>query len=266
VLGKGSPGEWDDMWIESPAVLYDTASGAYLMWYTGITYSAALGDWHCQIGLATSANCTTWTKHPGNPVIQTGLPGAWNDKWVSVPAVIRRGNVYEMWFCAKSSAGNEAYVGYAVSSNGSDWNVRSEPLFSTSTAPYDSAVEAGGPWAPDVVWDGTGYLMWYETAAGLCLARAPRDDRVEVPALPRAPAPAVFPNPSGGRLSVRYQCEKGLGGSIRIYTLCGRRLLNQTVRNAGTWVWDASSFPPGGYVVETLLGQSRFVNRVAILR
>jgi hypothetical protein len=108
--------------------------------------------------------------------------------------------------------------------------------------------------------------MWYETAAGICLAQAPPDARTEVSALLRAPEPAVFPNPSGGRLSVRYQCEKGSSGSIRIYAFNGRRLHNQTVRNAGTWDWDASSFPPGGYIVETRLGQSRFIDRVMIFR
>ncbi|MFH0919815.1 MAG: T9SS type A sorting domain-containing protein, partial [Fibrobacterota bacterium] len=266
VLGKGNPGEWDDMWIESPAVCYDTASSTYLMWYTGITYSVALSDWHCQIGLATSTNCTTWTKHPGNPVIPTGASGDWNDKWVSVPSVIKHGNVYEMWFSAKSSVGSEAYIGYASSSNGSDWTVRPEPLFSTFTAPYDSAVETGGPWAPDVVWDGTGYSMWYETAAGFCLAQAPRDVHIEVSPPLRVMEPAVFPNPFNTHLSVRYQCEKNVSGSIRIYTLNGRRLLNQTIRNAGTWVWDASSFSSGVYIVETLLGQRRLINRVMILR
>ncbi|OGJ89212.1 MAG: hypothetical protein A2268_13425 [Candidatus Raymondbacteria bacterium RifOxyA12_full_50_37] len=268
VLSKGNTGEWDDAWVESPAVCYDTVSGTYLMWYTGVSYSIALQDWHCQIGLATSTNCTTWTKYAGNPVVPTGTSGTWNDKWVAVPAVIKKSSMYEMWFSAKSSEGNgaTAYIGYATSSNGRDWNICQEPLFSTDSPPYDSAVEKGGPWAPDIVWNGTEYFMWYETAAGFCLAQAPMDASVNIAEAQEAFEPEVFPNPLSAALSVRYQCEANHAGFVRIFSLNGQRLLEAPVSGAGTWIGDASNLAPGAYLIRVSTGRKMFSRRIILLR
>jgi predicted GH43/DUF377 family glycosyl hydrolase len=172
VLSKGDSLSWEAKWIESPAVLYD--NGMYKMWYTGVGR-----DWRIKIGYATSPDGVTWTKYAFNPVLSTGSSGSWDDMWVAVPAVIKHNNRYELWYSALSEADltNGRYdtirIGFAFSDDGINWTKYSgNPVLSTLTPPYNPAVDSNGPWAPDVVFDGSGYRMWYETAAGFCYATA----------------------------------------------------------------------------------------------
>lgn len=174
ILAAGNTGEWDDSWIESPAILYDESTSQYMMWYSGVDTNT----WHISTGLATSTDGFSWTKYAGNPVLNVGVTGAFDDMWVAVPAVIKRDSIFEMWYSALSSTtGFEVlYIGYATSTDGINWKKHTaNPLFTTKTTPYDSLVDHGGPWAPDVIFDSVNneFKMWYETAAGFCLATAP---------------------------------------------------------------------------------------------
>jgi predicted GH43/DUF377 family glycosyl hydrolase len=169
LLTHGSTTEWDRSWIESPAVLYDSAAGTYLMWYSGVDTSS----WRIGVGLATSPDGFTWTKYAGNPVLEPGPAGSYDDMWVAVPAVIRKDTLFGMWYSGFSSATGYSTltIGYATSGDGIHWTEFSgNPLFDTRTPPHVAAVDSGGPWAPDVVFDGLEYKMWYETQAGFCLA------------------------------------------------------------------------------------------------
>lgn len=172
IFTKGDSLSWEGRWIESPAVLYD--NGIYKMWYTGVPY-----DWRIRIGYATSPDGVNWTKYPGNPVLNIGNPGSWDDMWVGVPAVIKRNNRFEMWYSALSEADiatgryDTIRIGYATSYDGINWVKYPNPVLTTLTPPHNPAVDSNGPWAPDVVFDGTNYRMWYETAAGFCYATAP---------------------------------------------------------------------------------------------
>ncbi|MBS4016156.1 MAG: T9SS type A sorting domain-containing protein [Candidatus Latescibacteria bacterium] len=172
IFTKGESLSWEGHWIESPAVLYD--EGIYKMWYTGVPY-----DWRIRIGYATSPDGVVWTKYPNNPVLDVGAPGSWDDMWVAVPAVIKRNNRFEMWYSALSEADiatgryDTIRIGFATSYDGVNWTKYPEPVLTTLTPPHNPAVDSNGPWAPDVVFDGTNYRMWYETAAGFCYATAP---------------------------------------------------------------------------------------------
>jgi predicted GH43/DUF377 family glycosyl hydrolase len=172
IFTKGESLSWEGYWIESPAVLYDEE--IYKMWYTGVPY-----DWRIRIGYATSSDGVSWIKHPNNPVLDVGAPGSWDDMWVAVPAVIKRNNRFEMFYSALSEADiatgryDTIRIGYATSYDGVNWTKYPEPVLTTLTPPHNPAVDSNGPWAPDVVFDGTNYRMWYETAAGFCYATAP---------------------------------------------------------------------------------------------
>jgi hypothetical protein len=169
ILTHGSNIEWDRSWIESPAVLYNKATAAYMMWYSGVDTSS----WKIGVGLATSPDGFTWTKYSGNPVLWAGQAGSYDDMWVAVPAVIKTDSLYQMWYSGLSSKTgfSSLTMNYATSPDGINWTKFSgNPLFDTHTAPHTAAVDSGGPWAPDVVFDGSEYKMWYETQAGFCLA------------------------------------------------------------------------------------------------
>ncbi len=196
VLRPGPPGSWDELWVESPAVLRDPVDGTWLMWYTGID-----ATWRVRIGLATSRDGVTWVKHPENPVLDFGPPGSWDSGDVGVPGVIPWRNGYLMVYSGISledlvggTFGENIGAGLAFSLDGVSWTrLGVNPVLTTTSPPHDPAVDDRGPWAPDLVPDPSGHrlLMLYETAAGFCLAASPveatRRPRFRVPpGVPRA--------------------------------------------------------------------------------
>ncbi len=172
ILSRGGAGTWEQSWIESPAVIWDSANSQYLMWYSGVDTTT----WKIGIGMATSPDGFAWTKRVGNPVISPGAIGSYDDMWAAVPAVIRPDGVYyEMWYSGLNSTGGygDITMNYATSTDGFVWKEYSgNPLITTHTSPYSQAVDSGGPWAPDVVFYGGEYRMFYETAAGFGYAHS----------------------------------------------------------------------------------------------
>lgn len=182
VFTKGAFGQWDGTWVESPAFYFDSTANEIYMWYNGIDTAT----WKIQIGLATSTDGATWVRYPVNPVLQVGGWGSYDDMWLGTPALIRFENKFLMFYSGTSAlsynAVTEAFdtvsICLATSTDGISWTKHSlNPLFITQTSPYDTLTDALGPWAPDVVWhEPSGqFMMWYETAAGICLATAPLD-------------------------------------------------------------------------------------------
>ena len=174
VLRPGPTGSWDELWVESPAVIWDGEGNRYLMWYTGVD-----AGWRVRVGLATSTDGIVWTKHPDNPVLDLGSPGSWEDGWLGVPGVVRWRGGFLMVYSGASVADladgtpDDIGVGLAFSWDGIRWQrFAANPVLTTRTPPYDPSVDDRGPWAPDLVWDGQGrrFLMFYETAAGFSLA------------------------------------------------------------------------------------------------
>ncbi|MFH0866329.1 MAG: T9SS type A sorting domain-containing protein [Bacteroidota bacterium] len=173
VLQKGNAGDWDGNFIESPAAYYDPSSGVYAMWYS----AQDTAGW-IRIGLAVSPDGSSWIKYP-TPVLDHGSPGCWEDIFVAVPAVIRTGHIFEMWYSGISNAGqfDSVFVGYAVSLNGTTWiKYPGNPVL--SNAPGDTSRY----WAVDVVWDANNneYKLWYENnykwdANAIYMATSPRN-------------------------------------------------------------------------------------------
>lgn len=171
--------DWDGFWIESPAVLHDSLTGMYHMWYTGVGYGPGHpGDTWIRIGYAYSYDGLQWHKDTvNNPVLSTGQPGSWDDGWVAVPAVRWNNGQYEMWYCGASIADwlpdsslDTGRIGYATSPDGMMWTkYAGNPVMTT----FDPPVDTGGPWAPDVVYDGDEYHMWYEAMNGMHYATSP---------------------------------------------------------------------------------------------
>ena len=51
------------------------------------------------VGIATSSNAElTWTKYEGNPVLDVGAPGEWDDTVVFPGSVIIDNSTYKMWY------------------------------------------------------------------------------------------------------------------------------------------------------------------------
>jgi predicted GH43/DUF377 family glycosyl hydrolase len=103
---------------------------------------------------------TDWTKHAGNPVLNPGDAGQWDDKTVGEPGVILENGTYKMWYVGQS--GDNAYtIGYATSPDGVNWTRDAgNPVLSTGS--WDDT-NVKDPWV--ILEDGT-YKMWYTGSTG----------------------------------------------------------------------------------------------------
>ncbi len=148
VMGIGPAGSWKDADVMNPVVL--RLGGLYHMWYTGSDGMTL------RIGHATSLNGFEWNDDFGNPIVDTGNPGAWD--WLDVygPSVVAYSDKYLLWYSGGTLPA--AYqTGYAISTDGSNWTrqkmlIPEGPLnaFDVFSADY-----------PAVLVDGPGYKIWY---------------------------------------------------------------------------------------------------------
>jgi len=157
VLEPGSSGEWDEEGVIQMSVMKDGTT--YKMWYTGWDED---GLW--QIGYATSTNGLDWVKHAGNPVLEVGSPGAWNEEEVGDPSVILDGATYKMWYYGSGGVGSTAQIGHATSQDGFDWteSVSNPVLTPGSSGEWDDE----HVWTPDVLKENGTYRMWYAGSDG----------------------------------------------------------------------------------------------------
>ena len=137
-LGPGAAGAWDDLATWTGSVVQH--HGMWYMLYTGV--SSVDGGVVQQIGLATSPDLVTWTKHAANPVLvsdkrwyeeldQTSWrEQAWRDPWV-VRDPDRQG--FHALITARAAHGptdGRGVLGHATSEDLVSWTVQpplSEP-------------------------------------------------------------------------------------------------------------------------------------------
>jgi predicted GH43/DUF377 family glycosyl hydrolase len=83
-----------------------------------------------RIGLATSADGKKWTKH-GEPVLDAGPRGSWDERGVADPYVIRVAGIYYMYYLGQDRAHRQR-LGLARSPDGLRWEkLRSNPVLET---------------------------------------------------------------------------------------------------------------------------------------
>lgn len=149
LLSPSAPPAWDSLNVYDPSVLRN--GDTYMMWYTGSDGSGSTA-----IGLATSPDGITWTKHPGNPVLTSSQ--TWDAARVANPDVIFDGATYHMWYTGVNASGISR-IGHATSADGVAWTKDVDNPVLT--------VGAGGTWegedvnTPSVVRVGSAYHMWY---------------------------------------------------------------------------------------------------------
>ncbi len=284
ILKRGELLDWDGFWIESPAVLYDTATCIYSMWYTGVGYGPGMpSDLWIQIGYAYSFDGLTWYKDTlNNPVLKTDSSGSWDDAWVSVPAVRRNNGVYEMWYIGMSTADwqadstlDTARVGYATSPDGINWTkYAGNPILTN----FDPPVDTGGPWAPDVLFDGLEYKMWYETVNGISFAAASPNAIEQQDAINGEANIRVFPNPFSSSTIIHFA---GIGQraeciELKIFDMAGREvkrfsLLPFNFLLTTKVVWDGrddggKELPSGVYYLKFAAGEYKTTRKLLLVK
>ncbi len=149
ILDVGTAGSWEDEWVYKPYVLFDGST--YHMWYTGWDGT------NTRIGYATSPDRITWTKYAGNPIMDKGSAGSWESLGVESPCILFDDTIYRMWYNGWNGP-NSFYIGYATSPDGINWTkYAGNPILFADPGDWDyNRVEA-----PDVLFDGNKYHMWY---------------------------------------------------------------------------------------------------------
>ena len=134
---------WDSDFVESGDAFKDV-NGTYYWYYHA--YGATF-----QIGLATAADPTgAWTKYGGNPLLQIGSSGSWDDGWVACPAIYKEGGTYYMFY----SGGDSGWVDFehgvatATSPNGPWTKYSGNPIVTQSQLGFNGymcgVVKVGG--------------------------------------------------------------------------------------------------------------------------
>ncbi len=154
VLEPGTTGEWDANNVDYACVL--KINGTYKMWYKGED------DQSSRIGYATSSDGIHWEKYNGNPVLDLGNAGSWDDHEVLHPAVVYDGNIYHMWY---NGYGQDLQrTGYATSPDGITWTKYSGNPVMTIGNPglWDDYMLA----LMSVIYKDNEFKMWYTAGDG----------------------------------------------------------------------------------------------------
>jgi hypothetical protein len=155
-VGKGDA--WDNAVVSEAKVVFDGQT--YHLWYaarqrletpTGTQRSPMLA------GYATSGDGLRWTRHPDNPVMSPGPPGAPDANHVYPPYVLYDGEGYRMWYSAHDF--EEWSINYAVSEDGATWE--RHPANPLMRAAHDGRWDGNFISEPSVLWNGQRLEMWY---------------------------------------------------------------------------------------------------------
>ena len=246
VLGLGSSGSWDDAELRQPFVILD--GGLYRMWYTGSNVSIQ------QFGYATSTDGVSWTKHGGNPIMNRGASGSWDDVWMASPRVLMIGSSYEMIYSAFD--GNNVRIGYATSQDGLAWTkYDGNPVLNQgSNGTWDDKFMFVG----SVILDDSTYEMWYggfdggtwrigyATSNAGPVSVEPFEALIETFSLSQN-----FPNPFNPVTTIEYELAEAAEVRLVIFNILGQevaRLLDETKRaGVHTITFDASDLSSGIY-------------------
>jgi predicted GH43/DUF377 family glycosyl hydrolase len=151
VLLPGAAGEWDGGQVDVPSVV--KTDDGYVMYYSG--HAEPGNNAGSMIGMATSADGITWTRHPNNPVLTLGDNGAWDSFFVQHPRVVRTPDGWVMSYRSFSSGGSDKAYGLATSADGVTWTKRDDNPYL-----FNKDLQRRGMWFHTLVYaDGTLHLF-----------------------------------------------------------------------------------------------------------
>ena len=158
VLNPGESGEWDNQFVFSPYVLYDSATSIFKMWYCG-----GNGEFNGSIGYATSLDGINWEKYKDNPVMVPGASGEWDNGLIGTHCVLFTDETYHIWYAAGADQ-SKLQIGYATSPDGITWTkYANNPVLNVGPA---GSWEETWVMFPCVIFDGSIFKMWYVGAEG----------------------------------------------------------------------------------------------------
>ena len=161
---------WDRGMTNAPWVVRDSA-GVFWLFHSGWDGS------NTRVGVATSGDGISFTPYAGNPILDLGPSGSWDESDVNTPAVIP-GSTWLL--CYAGTNRQVGALGTATSSDGYHWSKsQGNPVLGPDPAP---AFDSSGLVYPDWLADPSGSRLYYAGGdgrtlqIGLIKASTVRDD------------------------------------------------------------------------------------------
>lgn len=138
VLSYGGGSDWDSEWVIPSCILRE--GDTYYMFYWGSSDGSTQSTW--KIGLATSSDGISWTKHGSNPVL-AGNANAWENGILDAD-VVKIGSTYYMFYQGNTSDFNYSCINLASSSDMVNWTrFDDNPLARGSNGEWDDQWNEG---------------------------------------------------------------------------------------------------------------------------
>jgi predicted GH43/DUF377 family glycosyl hydrolase len=132
VLETGPRGSWDERGVADPYVL--KVGSTYFMYYLGQDRARRQ-----RLGVARSSDGVHWEKYRGNPVLDLGPVGTFDETGLGEPAVWQEQGSWWMLYTARDPK-EYRRIGLARSQDGVRWQRVSPKPVITGEHPWDSAV------------------------------------------------------------------------------------------------------------------------------
>lgn len=82
------------------------SEGTYYLFYNAKDKTDKSVPWTEQTGFATSTDLVHWTRHPGNPVLNVGSSGDFDDRFASDPVILKHEDAWLMFYFGLCSDGH----------------------------------------------------------------------------------------------------------------------------------------------------------------
>jgi predicted GH43/DUF377 family glycosyl hydrolase len=148
VVGHGPRGSWDERATADPYVIR-LDDGWFYMYYLGQDRARRQ-----RIGVARSRDGVAWEKSRGNPILELGESGAFDEEGLGEPAVWNFGGSYWMLYTGRNRA-EQRRMGLARSRDGVSWERTA--LVISGQAAWDSQVVCD----PTVEVEADGVRVWF---------------------------------------------------------------------------------------------------------
>ncbi|MDO8684182.1 MAG: hypothetical protein Q7N50_11945 [Armatimonadota bacterium] len=181
---------WERSNVAYPAVMYDSSTNKYNMYYAGSAgpwvNDSAWGIWHTGLAQSTDAYGFSRVTERSDPVLMStkfyegdllnpqDIANRFDSVWAIGPSVIKDGSTYKMWYTGWSGETEHIgggvdnkinyRIGYATSTDGKVWtkytgSAGANSIFGLGAAGSQDAKGVGQPF---VLKEGSTYRMWYE--------------------------------------------------------------------------------------------------------
>ncbi len=148
VLGLGAPGTWDEAGLGDPYVI--RCGGSFYLLYLGQNRQGLQ-----RLGLARSEDGIHWQKSGSNPILDVGVPGAFDERGLGEPSFFAAGERFYMLYTGRN-AQEERRIGWATSTNGVDWERIAAPVLE-GFADWNAKVICD----PSIWLEGNRILVWF---------------------------------------------------------------------------------------------------------